>query len=32
MADLPGCETFRENQCSGDNIVTPDSFENRRWF
>eukprot|EP00047_Mylnosiga_fluctuans_P006418 m.246766 g.246766 ORF g.246766 m.246766 type:complete len:724 (+) comp15173_c0_seq1:482-2653(+) len=29
---LPGCETFHENQCQGDQIITPASFENHRWY
>jgi hypothetical protein len=32
LPPLPGCQTFHDNQCSGNQINTPDSFENRRWF
>eukprot|EP01100_Stratorugosa_tubuloviscum_P003102 TRINITY_DN1732_c1_g1_i1.p1 TRINITY_DN1732_c1_g1~~TRINITY_DN1732_c1_g1_i1.p1 ORF type:complete len:881 (-),score=384.24 TRINITY_DN1732_c1_g1_i1:102-2744(-) len=28
---LPGCQIFTDNQCSGDIIITPESYENRRW-
>ncbi|KAK3271529.1 hypothetical protein CYMTET_20131 [Cymbomonas tetramitiformis] len=30
--DLQGCDTFRNNQCNGDVIVTSDLFEANRWF
>lgn len=29
---LPGCNTYQDNHCVGDNIVTPPDFEARRWF
>eukprot|EP01116_Phalansterium_solitarium_P024025 TRINITY_DN8669_c0_g1_i1.p1 TRINITY_DN8669_c0_g1~~TRINITY_DN8669_c0_g1_i1.p1 ORF type:complete len:872 (-),score=231.66 TRINITY_DN8669_c0_g1_i1:183-2798(-) len=29
---LPGCQTFQLNQCSGNNIVTPDQFDASRWW
>ena len=29
---LPNCETFHENQCDGNVIVTNSTFENHRWF
>eukprot|EP00823_Brevimastigomonas_motovehiculus_P006138 TRINITY_DN4910_c0_g1_i1.p1 TRINITY_DN4910_c0_g1~~TRINITY_DN4910_c0_g1_i1.p1 ORF type:complete len:625 (+),score=121.29 TRINITY_DN4910_c0_g1_i1:72-1946(+) len=29
---LPECKVFEENRCSGQEIITPDSFENHRWF
>lgn len=28
---LPGCETFSDNQCSGNNITTPNSFAAAAW-
>ena len=29
---LPNCDTFHENQCNGNTIVTNSTFENHRWF
>lgn len=28
---LPGCQTYNDNQCSGDNITTPASYIARMW-
>lgn len=28
---LPGCQTFSDNQCAGNQSATPASFEARRW-
>ena len=28
---LPGCQTYTDNQCSGDNITTPGEFAPRTW-
>ena len=30
--DLPGCQVFNDNQCSGDAIVTNESFAANRWY
>ena len=32
MKDLPECQIYTENQCSGDVIVTDPSFEDHRWY
>jgi hypothetical protein len=32
LPPLPGCETFQENQCVGNTIITNASFENHRWY
>lgn len=29
---LPSCQIFSDNQCSGNQIDTPDSFDARKWF
>eukprot|EP01125_Pyxidicula_operculata_P006151 TRINITY_DN2141_c0_g1_i3.p1 TRINITY_DN2141_c0_g1~~TRINITY_DN2141_c0_g1_i3.p1 ORF type:complete len:858 (-),score=126.05 TRINITY_DN2141_c0_g1_i3:47-2620(-) len=29
---LPGCQTFSNNQCSGNNINTPPEYEASRWW
>lgn len=31
-APLPGCQTFQQNQCSGKDVETPESFEAHRWY
>mmetsp|Transcript_90898 Transcript_90898/g.283187 ORF Transcript_90898/g.283187 Transcript_90898/m.283187 type:complete len:639 (+) Transcript_90898:53-1969(+) len=30
--ELPGCQIYKENQCSGNAIETSPSFEDHRWF
>jgi len=30
--DLATCEVYSENQCSGSSNVTPESFEDHRWY
>eukprot|EP00948_MAST-09A_sp_MAST-9A-sp1_P000980 g980.t1 len=30
--NLPGCDTYHDNQCNGNTIITNESFAERRWF
>ena len=32
VKDLPGCDTYHDNQCVGNTIVTNSSFAANRWF
>lgn len=31
-ADLPSCEVYSENQCTGDQIITDPSFVDHQWY